>query len=154
MGEDCPANSVGEIIVRSRSMTTGYHNLPEETAKAFKKGYYYTGDLGKFDDEGYIYIVGRKKLFINISGNKIDPIEVERVIISNDKIDEAVVIGINDNRGGEYVKAIVVQRNEISTRELMEFCRDRLAGFKIPKIIEFRDLLPKSPTGKILRNKL
>ncbi len=154
MGEDCPANSVGEIIVRSRSMTTGYHNLPEETAKAFKKGYYYTGDLGKFDDEGYIYIVGRKKLFINISGNKIDPIEVERVIISNDKIDEAVVIGINDNRGGEYVKAIVVQRNEISTRELMEFCRDRLAGFKIPKIIEFRDSLPKSPTGKILRNKL
>ena len=101
-----------------------------------------------------IYIMGRKKLFINISGNKIDPIEVERVIISNDKIDEAVVIGINDNRGGEYVKAIVVQRNEISTRELMEFCREKIAGFKIPKIIEFRDSLPKSPTGKILRNKL
>jgi len=154
MGVDCPANSVGEIIVRSRSMTTGYHNLPEETAKVFKKGYYYTGDLGKFDDEGYIYIMGRKKLFINISGNKIDPLEVERVIMSNDKIDEAVVIGVNDKSGKECVKAIVVQRNEISTRELMEFCREKIAGFKIPKIIEFRDSLPKSPTGKILRNKL
>ena len=108
--KDMPSGEVGEIIVRSPSMTKGYYDLPEETARVFKDGYYHTGDLGKIDSDGYIYIVGRKKLLINISGNKVDPTEVEDILSSHPMVKEAAVLGISDDKGGEIVKAVIVSR--------------------------------------------
>jgi len=134
--------------------TTGYYGLPEETEAVFKNGYYFTGDLGRIDEDGFIYITGRKKLFINISGNKVDPVEVENILLMHDSIKEAAVLGITDNGGSESVKAVIVCDGELKREDIIKFCRDRVSEFKIPRIIEFRDELPRSPTGKVLREEL
>ncbi len=148
-------DEVGEITVKSPSMTTtGYYELPEETDAVFKDGYYLTGDLGRIDENGFIYIVGRKKLFINISGNKIDPVEVENILLEHRSIIDAAVLGITDNNGSESVKAVIVSDNELKKEDIIKYCRDRIAEFKIPQIIEFREKLPRSPTGKLLREEL
>lgn len=148
-------DEVGEIAVKSPSMTTaGYFGLPEETDAVFKDGYYLTGDLGRIDENGFIYIVGRKKLFINISGNKVDPVEVENVLLGHDFITEAAVLGITDNDGKESVKAVIVSEGELKKEDIIKYCRDRITEFKIPQIIEFRNELPRSPTGKVLRGQL
>lgn len=153
--QELDTNEIGEIAVKSPSMTTtGYFGLPEETAKVFRNGFYFTGDLGKIDKDGFIYIVGRKKLFINISGNKVDPVEVENVLLENPNIKDAAVLGITDSNDIESVKAVVVKKEEISKKDLLDFCRQRIAEYKVPRLIEFRDELPRSPTGKILREKL
>ncbi len=153
-GVDVEPGQIGEIIVKSPSMTTGYYGLPEETAEVFKNGYYFTGDLGRIDPEGYIYIVGRKKLFINISGNKVDPAEVENVLTSHPLLKEAVVLGVDDEKGGELVKAALVTEGDIEPGEIIEYCRDRLAGYKVPRIIQVVNELPRSPSGKVLRERL
>lgn len=145
---------VGEITVRSPSMATGYYGLPKETREVFKNGYYYTGDLGRLDDEGYIFIVGRKKLFINISGNKVDPGEVENVLGSIPDVLEAAVLGVGDEKGDEAVKAVLVTEGSLNKAEVLSYCRERLAGYKVPSIIEFTDKLPRSPSGKVLKEKL
>jgi long-chain acyl-CoA synthetase len=147
-------NEIGEIAVKSPSMTTGYHGLPEETKMAFKNGYYFTGDLGRMDEEGCIYIVGRKKLFINISGNKVDPSEVETLLLQHPNIKEAAILGVKDHQGNEIVKAVIVPRSHMETKEVYEFFKGRISDFKIPRLIEFRDAIPKSPTGKVLREYL
>jgi len=148
-------DEVGEIAVKSPSMTrTGYFGLPEETDAVYKEGYYLTGDLGWIDEKGYIYIVGRKKLFINISGNKVDPVEVENILLEHESIIEAAVLGITDNDGSESVKAVIVNDGELKKEDIIKYCRDRIAEFKIPQIIEFRNELPRSPTGKVLREEL
>ena len=144
----------GEIIVKSPSMTDSYENLPVESGKAFRDGYYYTGDIGKKDAEGYIYITGRKKLFINISGQKVDPTEVENVILLNENVSEAVVIGRKNKSGIEYVAAYIVSKENLKGSDIIEFCRDKISDIKIPTAISFVDEIPKSPTGKILREKL
>jgi long-chain acyl-CoA synthetase len=153
-GSKAQTGEVGEIAVRSPSMTTGYYGLPDETERAFRNGYYFTGDLGRIDEEGYIYILGRKRLFINISGNKVDPQEVENLLLKHQKVKEAVVLGVKDDRGNEIVKAVIVPKERMETREIYEFCKGRISDFKIPRIIEFRDEIPKSPTGKVLREYL
>jgi len=154
-GNKLALNEVGEIAVKSPSMTTtGYYGLPEETEAVFKNGYYFTGDLGRIDEDGFIYITGRKKLFINISGNKVDPVEVENILLMHDSIKEAAVLGITDNGGSESVKAVIVCDGELKREDIIKFCRDRVSEFKIPRIIEFRDELPRSPTGKVLREEL
>lgn len=153
-GEEIPPGEVGEIAVKSPSMTTGYYGLPEETARVFRDGYYFTGDLGRVDEGGFIYIVGRKKFFINVGGNKVDPAEVENLLSRHPKINEAVVLGIVDKSGGELVKAVIVSGRPVNVKEISEFCRGRIADYKIPRIIEFRDELPRSPTGKVLRERL
>lgn len=153
-GSKAQTGEVGEIAVRSPSMTTGYYGLPDETERAFRNGYYFTGDLGRIDEEGYIYIMGRKRLFINISGNKVDPQEVENLLLKHQKVKEAVVLGVKDDRGNEIVKAVIVPRERMETREIYEFCKGKISDFKIPRIIEFRDEIPKSPTGKVLREYL
>jgi len=153
-GSRADTGEVGEIAVKSPSMTTGYYGLPDETEKAFRGGYYFTGDFGKIDEEGYIYIVGRKKLFINISGNKVDPREVENLLLQHPKVKEAVVLGVKDKEGNELVKAVIVPKDKTEAREFYEFCKGRISDFKIPRIIEFRDEIPKSPTGKVLRGYL
>jgi len=153
-GREAGVDEVGEITVKSPSMTRGYFGLPEETKKVFRDGYYFTGDLGRIDPEGFIYIVGRKKFFINISGNKVDPSEVENFLIRHPKVKEAVVLGITDSDGYERVKAVLVVDKGVSKKEILESCKDEIAEFKIPRIIEFRDELPRSPTGKVLREEL
>ncbi|MGH7889602.1 MAG: class I adenylate-forming enzyme family protein, partial [Thermodesulfobacteriota bacterium] len=153
-GSRCETNEIGEIAVKSPSMTTGYYGLPDETEKAFRDGYYFTGDLGRIDDEGYLYIVGRKKLFINISGNKVDPAELEALLSQHPKVREAAIIGVNDNFGNEVVKAVIVSKSNMETKEVYEFLKGKISDFKIPRIIEFREEIPKSPTGKVLREHL
>lgn len=153
-GTDLGKEQVGEIIVRSPSMAKGYEGMKQETEKAFRGGYYYTGDIGWIDDQGYIYITGRKKLFINISGFKVDPVELEDFLMTNENIRDVAVKGIRDKQGHEMIKAFIVPKNKMSYADVVKFCRGRISDFKIPRIIEFRDALPKSPTGKTLRLRL
>lgn len=153
-GKEAAAGELGEIAVRSPSMTTGYYGLPEETARVFRNGYYFTGDLGRIDEEGYIYITGRRKFLINVGGFKVDPTEVENLLSQHPDITEAAVLGIKDRSGNERVKAVIVAGRPIEAREVLEYCRDRITEYKIPQIIEFRHELPRSPTGKILREQL
>ncbi len=152
-GRDLPCGSEGEIIVRSPSMTGGYVGFQEETARVFRNGFYHTGDIGMFDEDGYLFIRGRKKLFINISGNKVDPFEVENLLLSHEKVTEAAVIGAAGIEGREEVKAFIVAEG-LSRGEVVAFCRGKISDYKIPSRIEFVDSLPRSPAGKIIREKL
>jgi long-chain acyl-CoA synthetase len=153
-GKEVGSGETGEIAVRSPSMTTGYFGLPEETAKSFRGGYYFTGDLGMVDAEGYIYITGRKKFLINVGGFKVDPTEVEKLLTRHPDVVETAVLGVKDGAGNERVKAVIVSACPLEIREVLEFCSGRIAEYKIPQVIEFRSELPRSPTGKILREQL
>ena len=153
-GEEVGTGVPGEIAVRSPSMTTGYYGLPEETARVFKNGYYFTGDLGFIDEGGFIYITGRRKFLINVGGFKVDPVEVENLLSQHPDIAESAVLGITDRSGNERVKAVIVACRPLGTREVLEFCRGRIAEYKVPHVVEFRRELPRSPTGKILREQL
>jgi len=143
------AGEEGEIAVKSRSMVSGYKNLPRETMSVFRDGYYYTGDLGTMDREGCIRIVGRQKMFINISGNKVNPREVENQISGHSKVKEVVVFGVSDSEGNEVVKAVIVPKGDLTAKEIYEFCRGKIANFKIPSKIAFRQTIPRGPTGKV-----
>lgn len=143
----------GEIIVKSDAVSKGYICSPELNKKVFKDGWYYTGDLGK-KEKGYLYITGRKKNIINVAGLKVDPLEIERVLLSFYKVKEIAVIGVKDESLGESVKAIVVLKENSTEKEIFDFCRGKLANYKIPRQIEFRDALPKNSMGKILREEL
>jgi long-chain acyl-CoA synthetase len=154
-GEPLSTGEVGEVLVSSPAATVGYSDLPELNEIAFRDGRYYTGDLGRLDEEGMVYVVGRKKLLIETGGFKVDPIEVEEVLHSHPAVVEAVVVGVETGVAGENsVKAVVVAEGEPDERELIAFCRERLANFKVPQSIEFRDEIPKSPLGKVLRKYL
>jgi len=153
-GEEADTDEKGEIIVKSETMTTGYDNMPEETKEIFKNGFYYTGDLGYVDKHGLIYIKGRKKLMINISGNKVDPTEVENILSSHPKVKEAAVIGIPHQSSHESIKAFIVCNEKTEKGEIIVYLKNKIVDYKIPNIIEFVENIPKSPTGKILRNKL
>jgi len=153
-GNEVTIGEVGEIAVRSPSMTTGYHGLPEETAKVFRNGYYFTGDLGRIDEDGYLYIVGRKKLLINVGGYKVDPTEVENLLLRHSDVGEAAVLCVQDESGNERIKAVIVPSGPVDVKEITDFCRGKIADYKIPHIFEFRSELPRSPTGKVLRERL
>lgn len=153
-GNELPANAVGEILFRSPALTDGYRNMPELNKDAFRNGGFMTGDLGKKDDEGRLYITGRKKIFIDQGGYKVDPFEIEDVLITHPKIDEAVVVGVKGPYEGEVIKAVIVANDQCDKREILAHCKAHLAEFKVPKIIEFREEIPKSPLGKILRKDL
>ena len=152
-GKDVPVGEVGEIIGRSEAMMIGYWELPMETAEKLKDGWLYTGDLGKFDEDGYLYIVDRKGDMIISGGVNIYPREVEEVLYQHPSVIEASVIGIPDNYWGETVKAIIVPKENAVTSEedIIRFCGEHLAGYKKPKSVEFWKELPKSPQGKILK---
>lgn len=152
---ECGVNEIGEITVKSPSMTTSYYEMPEETERAFRGGFYHTGDLGRIDEEGYIFIEGRKKLVINVAGNKVDPAHVEEVLVKHPSIKEAAVLGVQTD-GGEAVKSVIVteEGEELKPSEVIKFLHGKLSEYKIPRIIEFRDELPRSPTGKVLRERL
>lgn len=154
-GEPLPVGEIGEVTVASASATEGYGDLPELNAVAFREGRFFTGDLGRLDEDGMLYLVGRKKLLIETGGFKVDPIEVESVIDAHPGIAESVVVGVDTAVAGEQrVKAVAVRDGDCEERELIAFCRERLANFKVPQSIEFRDEIPKSPLGKVLRKYL
>lgn len=145
----------GEVLVNSPAMTDGYSDMEGLNREAFRDGYFHTGDLGRLDDEGRLYLTGRKKLLIEVGGYKVDPIEVQDVVVAHPKVREAVVVGAEGRvEGEELVKAVVVPNEDVDDRELVEFCRERLANFKVPQIVEFREEIPKSPLGKVLRKYL
>jgi long-chain acyl-CoA synthetase len=145
----------GEVAVKSPGRTDGYADLPDLNREVFVDGFFLTGDLGALDDAGRLTITGRKKLLIEVGGYKVDPIEVEDVIQAHPSVDEAVVVGVDGAGGGDQiVKAVVVSNAEVGERELIGFCRERLANYKVPAVVELRDEIPRSPLGKILRKYL
>ena len=152
-GDDVAPGEVGEIIVRSECMTVGYWRLPDETAKTLRDGWLYTGDFGRFDDHGYVYIVDRKNDTIISGGKNIYPREIEELLYEHDAVLEAAVIGVPDEHWGESVKAVVVLKEgkKVSEEALISLCKERLASYKKPRSVEFRKELPKNPTGKILK---
>ena len=149
-------NGVGELVIKSPSIMKGYHNMPTETANTVRDGWLYTGDIAYMDDDGYFYIVDRKKEMIKPSGFQVWPREVEEAIAENPKVLDVGVAGIPDAYRGESVKAWVVLKPDqtATVEELQGWCRDRIAPFKVPTQIEFRDELPKTTVGKILRREL
>jgi acyl-CoA synthetase (AMP-forming)/AMP-acid ligase II len=144
---------VGEIVVRSECMTIGYWKLPEETAKTIRGGWLYTGDFGRKDEAGYVYIVDRKNDMIISGAKNIYPREIEEVLYRHPAVLETTVIGVPDDHWGESVKALVVLKDGATAteEELISFCKENLASYKKPRYVEFRKELPKSPTGKILK---
>jgi len=151
-----PPNKPGELLVKGDNVMAGYYDLPEETQSTIKEGWLYTGDLAKIDEEGYIYIVDRKKDMIIVRGQNVYPREIEEVFYQNPVIAEACVIGIKDKLKGEVPKAYVVLKESqtITEGELINFLKERLASYKIPRTIEFRNSLPKNPSGKIQKRLL
>ncbi len=146
---------IGELFVRTPALIGGYVNATPQQNASFVKGGYLTGDLGRFDADGNIFITGRTKLIIEVAGDKVDPLEVEDILCLSPQVAEAVVVGVPDPRTGEQrLKAFIVQRDEITSEQLQAFCRSRMMGFKVPEIIEFIDKIPKSATGKVQRGKL
>jgi long-chain acyl-CoA synthetase len=155
-GNELPVGMSGEVAIKSHAITSGYCNKPELNQQAFKDGWFLTGDLGKKDEVSRLYITGRKKILIDTGGRKVDPIEIEDILITHPKVKEAVVVGVKGSYAGEIIKAVIVQ-NELEKceeQEILSYCKERLAEFKIPRVIEFRNEIPKSPLGKILRKAL
>ena len=154
-GEQVPTGSIGEVAVKAPGLTNGYADMEELNSQVFREGYFITGDLGKVDDEGRLSITGRKKLLIEVGGYKVDPIEVEDVVVAHPKVGEAVVVGVPGKVAGEeVVKAVVVPSDALDEREVIAYCQEHLANFKVPQVVEFREEIPKSPLGKILRKYL
>ncbi|MFQ5823804.1 MAG: long-chain fatty acid--CoA ligase [bacterium] len=151
-----PIGQVGELAIKGPQVMKCYWNMEAETKEVLRDGWLYTGDLAKMDEDGYFYIVDRKKDMIIAGGFNIFPREVEEVLFEHPKVMEAAVVGVPDEYRGETVKAfIVLKKNEsISEEEIIQFCKQKLASFKVPKLIEFRDSLPKSNIGKVLRRVL
>ncbi|QHS22955.1 long-chain-fatty-acid--CoA ligase [Virgibacillus sp. MSP4-1] len=154
--EEMEINEVGELAVKGPQVMKGYWNRPEETDQVLKDGWLFTGDMGYMDEEGFFYIVDRKKDMIIAGGYNIYPREVEEVLYEHEAVQEATVAGIPDPYRGETVKAYVVikEGSGVTEEELDKFCRKNLAAYKVPRIYEFRDELPKTAVGKILRRQL
>jgi long-chain acyl-CoA synthetase len=154
--KDLPPGEEGELCIRGPQVMKGYWNRPEESAKSLRRGWLYTGDIAKMDEEGYFYIVDRKKDMIICGGYNVYPREVEETLYLNPKVLEASVLGIPDPYRGETVKAFIVLKpgKKATGEEMIEFCRENLARFKVPTVIEFRDELPKSHVGKVLKKVL
>jgi acyl-CoA synthetase (AMP-forming)/AMP-acid ligase II len=155
-GRDVPAGDMGEILIKSRRMMSGYWRNPEGTAKAVRDGWLYTGDIGFYDENGFIYVADRKKDMIVSGGENVFPKEVEEVLYRHPAVLEAAVIGIPDAYWVERVHALIVLKDgaEASAEEIAGFCRAHIAAYKVPKGIEFVDSLPKSPQGKILKREI
>uniref|UniRef100_A0A7C3WQ76 Long-chain fatty acid--CoA ligase n=1 Tax=Desulfobacca acetoxidans TaxID=60893 RepID=A0A7C3WQ76_9BACT len=153
---ELPPGEVGELIIQGPQVMQGYWRRPAETALVLRDGWLFTGDLAKMDDEGFFYIIDRKKDMIISAGFKIFPREVEEVLYQHPQVKEAVVYGVTDDYRGEVVKAVIVPREGVNLTEdeIREYCRPRLAAYKLPKFIEFRRELPKSLVGKVLRRAL
>jgi long-chain acyl-CoA synthetase len=155
-GNDVPAGEVGEIVTSGPQVVPGYWNKPEETEHAIPGGALHTGDVGVMDNDGWFYIVDRKKDQINVSGYKVWPREVEDVLYGHDAVREAAVVGVPDEYRGETVKAFVSLKPgaAVEPDALIAFCKERMAAYKYPRVVEFVDELPKTASGKVLRREL
>jgi len=155
-GKDRPTGEVGEIAVRSAQVMRGYWKLPEATARAIQGDWFLTGDAGYLDAKGYLYIYDRVKDMIVSGGENIYPAEVESALFGHPAVADVAVIGVPDERWGEAVKAVVVKKPgaEVNPGELIGWARERIAGYKLPKSVDFVDALPRNPTGKILKREL
>jgi len=150
-----PTGLPGEIQVKGPQVMLGYYNKPEETTNVIRDGWLRTGDVGLLDEDGYLHVVDRIKDMIIVSGFKVFPNEVEDVIVMHPKVKECAAVGIPSDKSGECVKLYVVKKDSsLSEKELLEYCKDNLTGYKMPKEIEFRESLPKTNVGKILRREL
>ena len=154
--QEVPVGESGELVISGPQVMKGYWNMPGETGKALRDGWLYTGDVARMDEEGYFYIVDRKKDMIVASGYNVYPREIEEVLFEHPDVAEAVAVGVPDEYRGETVKAFIVPRpgSEVTEEEVLAFCKGRLAPYKSPKMVEFRETLPKSTVGKLLRRVL
>jgi acyl-CoA synthetase (AMP-forming)/AMP-acid ligase II len=153
--EDVPAGEQGELWFRSPQLMKGYHNKPEATAEAITEdGWFRTGDIGRVDEEGYIFVEDRLKDMIITGGENVYSIEVERVLAEHPAVAEVAVIGVPDEKWGESVKAVVALDGEATEAEIIAFAREQLAAYKCPKTVDIVDALPRNPTGKILKKDL
>lgn len=154
--EDVRPGDPGEIIMKGPSIMKGYWRDPEETAIQLKNGWFHTGDIARMDEDGYFYIVDRKKDMIIAGGFNIYPREVDEALLRHPKVSEAVSIGVPDDYRGETVKAFIVLKPgaSVTAGEIIDFCKTRLAAYKVPKLVEFRDGLPKPAGGKHIRKHL
>ncbi|MFN4074169.1 MAG: long-chain-fatty-acid--CoA ligase [Thermus sp.] len=157
-GQEVPLGEVGELIVKGPNIMKGYWNRPEETQRALKDGWLYTGDMARMDQDGYFYIVDRKKDMIIAGGYNIYPREVEEVLYQHEAVQEAAVVGVPDPYRGETVAAFIVlkeaYRGKVTEKDIETFCRQNLAAYKVPRLIEFRESLPKTSVGKVLKREL
>jgi long-chain acyl-CoA synthetase len=154
--KDLPVGEAGELIIRGPQIMAGYHQRLKETAATLREGWLYTGDVARMDEDGYFYLVDRKKDVIKVGGFQVWPNEIEAVILQHEKVREVAVAGVTDENGAEVAKAwIVLQEGEsLPPAEIKAFCQEFLTGYKIPKYIAFRTSLPKTGVGKVLRRVL
>jgi long-chain acyl-CoA synthetase len=156
--KELPPNKEGEVVIKGPALTAGYWNNPEETEKVIRTGWLYTGDIGSMDEEGYLRYVGRKKDLIKCSGFSVFPTEVEELLYRHPAVAEVAVIGIPDRYRGESPKAFIVlkldYKEKVKADEILEWCKENMATYKRPRLIELRSELPKSGAGKILRRVL
>ncbi|ABK15811.1 long-chain-fatty-acid--CoA ligase [Syntrophobacter fumaroxidans] len=153
---DMAVGEVGELVIRGPQVMKAYWKMPEETANALRDGWLYTGDIARMDEDGYVYIIDRKKDMIISGGYNIYPREVDEVLYEHPKVLDAVAVGVPDDYRGEIVKAFIVPRvgETLTEDEIKQFCKTRLAAYKVPRLIELRDSLPKTAVGKISRKEL
>ncbi|MEH2331109.1 class I adenylate-forming enzyme family protein [Nostoc sp.] len=155
-GRQVELSELGQIVIRGPNVMLGYWNRPLETAEVIKNGWFHTGDIGWVDEDGFFYIVDRLKDMINVSGFKVYPTEVENVIYQHSSVAEVAVYGVKDAIKGEIVQANIILRQGkiISEEQILKFCSERMAKYKLPCAINFVDFLPKNPTGKVLKRLL
>ena len=155
-GADVPTGELGEIIIRGHNIMKGYYKQPEATAAAIKDGWFYSGDIGRFDAEGFLYIADRVKDMILRGGFNVYPRELEEVLMTHSAVSLCAVVGVPHDAHGEEVKAFIVlkQAVELTENELVEWCKANMASYKYPRIVEFRETLPMTATGKILKREL
>ncbi|GAB1544100.1 fatty acid--CoA ligase [Scytonema sp. NUACC21] len=155
-GETLPSGQVGEICIKSLTNMIGYWKLPETTAKTLIDGWVHTGDAGYLDEEGYLYLCDRVKDMVCYAGENVYPAEIENILYEHPAVAEVAVIGVPDPRWGEAVKAVIVPKPGMSltARDAIDFTRGKLADFKIPKSVEFAESLPRTPSGKVQKDKL
>lgn len=151
-----PPGKLGEMVVKGPQVMRGYWHRPDETANALRNDWLYTGDLATMDEDGYFYILDRKKDMVIVGGYNVYPREVDEVLLSHPKVTDAVSVGISDGMRGETLKAYIVPKTgeKLGKSEIIAWCRARLAGYKVPRLVEFRDELPKTIVGKVLRRVL
>jgi long-chain acyl-CoA synthetase len=152
---DAPAPGVGELFVKTPGLTPGYLDADPASMASFRDGGWMAGDLGYLDEAGFLRLTGRSKLIIEVSGMKVDPVEVEDILMNHPAVAEAAVVGVPDPRTGEQrIKAVVVRKDTATAAEILRFVRGRLTPYKVPSVLEFRDALPRSGSGKVLRGQL
>jgi len=151
-----PIGQHGEVVVRGHCVMKGYYKRPEATADAMRNGWFHTGDIGVFDEEGYLAIVDRKKDMILRGGMNVYPRELEEVLMTHPAVSMVAVIGVPDDRLGEEVKAFIVRKpgSRVTEAEMVTWCKEQFAAYKYPRHVEFRESLPVGPTGKLLKREL